>query len=91
MQKYYLIIKKDDKIKFSNYRPISILPAISKTFEKVISTQTYEYFTKQELFYKSQYWFRNEHSTEYATLEIVDRLMTEMDKNEMPINIYLDL
>ncbi len=85
------IYKKDDEIEFSNYRPISLLPAISKIFEKVISTQTYEYFTKQKLFYKSQYGFRNEHSTEYAALEIVDRLMTEMDRNETPINIYLDL
>ncbi len=84
------IYKKDDETEFSNYRPISLLPAISNIFEKVISTQTYKYFTKQKLFYKSQYGFRNEHSTEYATLEIVDRLMTEMDKNETLINIYLD-
>ncbi len=41
--------------------------------------------------YKSQYGFRQEHSTEYATLEIIDRIMIEMDKNETPINIYLDL
>ncbi len=45
----------------------------------------------QKLFYKSQYGFRNEHSTEYAALEIIDRLMTQMDKKETPINIYLDL
>ncbi len=85
------IYKKDDETEFSNYRPISLLPTISKIFEKVISTQTYEYFTKQKLFYKSQYGFRNEHSTEYAALQIVDRLMTEMYKNETPIIIYLDL
>ncbi len=28
--------------------------------------ETHEYFTKQKLFKKSQYGFRNEHSTEYA-------------------------
>ncbi len=56
-----------------------------------MSTQTYEYFTKKNLFYKSQYGFRNEHTTEYAALEIVDRLMTEMDRNQKPINIYLEL
>ncbi len=85
------IYKKDDEMEFSNYRPISLLPAISKIFEKVIFNQTYEYFTKQKFFYKSQNGFRNEHSTEYATLEIIDRIMIEMDKNETPINIYLDL
>ncbi len=34
------IYKKDDEIQFSNYRPISLPPAISKIFENVISTQT---------------------------------------------------
>ncbi len=48
------IYKKYDETEFSNYRPIS-LPAISKIFETAISTQTYEYFTTQKLFYKSQY------------------------------------
>ncbi len=48
-------------------------------------------FEKKKLLYHSQYGFRNEHSTEFATLEVVDRLMTEMDKNVTPINIYLNL
>ncbi len=44
-------------MEFSNYRPISLLPVISKIFENVIFNQTYEYFTKQKLCYKSQYGF----------------------------------
>ncbi len=68
-----------------------MLPAISKTFEKVVFTQTYNVFLKEKLSYHSQYGFRNEHLTEFAAMEIVDRIMTEMDKNETPINIYLDL
>ena len=31
------------------------------------------------------------HSTEYAALELFDRTITQMDKDELPINIYLDL
>ena len=31
------------------------------------------------------------HSTEYAVLEVVDIIITEMDKGKTPINIYLDL
>ena len=37
-----------------NYRPISLLLAISKVFEKVIFTQLYTYFTWNNLFYKTQ-------------------------------------
>ena len=31
------------------------------------------------------------HSTEYAALELIDRIITQLDKDEIPINIYLDL
>ena len=31
------------------------------------------------------------HSTEYAALELTDRIITQIDNNELPINIYLDL
>ena len=41
--------------------------------------------------YDSQYGFRKEHSTEFATLELIDRILTRMDNKEIPINIYLDL
>ncbi len=74
---------------FSNYRPISLLPVISKILEKVISSQTYDFFQKEKHFYGSQYGFRNKHSTEFATLEIVNRLLTDMDNGETPINIFL--
>ncbi len=76
---------------FTNYRPISLLPAISKIFEKVIFKQLYEFFTQNKLFYNSQYGFRTEHLRECAVLDAIDRILVEIDKNDIPINIYLDL
>ncbi len=38
------IYKKDDDNLFTNYRPISLLPAISEVFEKVIFQQVYAFF-----------------------------------------------
>ena len=85
------LFKKGDNTIFDNYRPISILPAISKVFERVIFDQLHEYFHNRELYYSSQYGFREKHSTELATLEIIDRIIQEMDKHLTPINIYIDL
>ena len=85
------LYKKGDNRLLSNYRPISLLPSFSKIFEKVIYQQTYSYFQTNNLLYSSQYGFRSGHSTEYAGLEIVDRIIQGLDKNEIPINIYLDL
>ena len=85
------IYKKEDDTMFSNYRPISLLPSISKIFEKVILEQLTTYLNKNNLIHKHQYGFRKNHSTEYASLHIVDYLNYEMDKNRTPTNIYLDL
>ena len=85
------IYKKEDDTMFSNYRPISLLPSISKIFEKVIMEQLTTYLNKNNLIHKHQYGFRKNHSTEYASLHIVDYLNYEMDKNRTPTNIYLDL
>ena len=38
-----------------------------------------------------QHGFRQKHSAEYAALELIDRIIIQLDKDEIPINIYLDL
>ena len=83
--------KDSDPHDFGNYRPISLLPTISKIFEKVAHKQLYDYMTKHNLFNNSQYGFRANHSTEYATTEFVDRAMQEIDQGKIPISILLDL
>ena len=85
------LYKKGDDSIFDNYRPISILPSISKVFERTMFNQLHEYFDTSKLYYSSQYGFRDKHSTELAALELVDRITHEMDNNAIPINIYLDL
>ena len=85
------IFKKDDDTKFSNYRPISILPTISKVFERVIFEQLYNYLNSLNLFYHRQYGFRENHSTELAALELIDRIIQYLDKGETPISVFLDL
>ena len=46
---------------------------------------------KNGLFYGSQYGFRKRHSTEFAALELVDKLLNMMDKGQVPLGIFLDL
>ena len=85
------VFKKDDPHIPDNYRPISLLPSISKVFEKVAYIQVYDYLTRNNLLYKSQYGFRKLHSTELAALEITDNIFTNLDKNKLPLAIFLDL
>ena len=85
------IYKKQEKFMLQNYRPISILPSVSKVFEKLMHCQISKYFNDSQLHFPGQYGFRSFHSTELAVLEIVERVITQMDKKMIPINIYLDL
>ena len=85
------LFKKGNFHHFDNYRPISLLPSISKVIERIVYDQLYEYFNKNKLVYDSQYGFRQLHSTELAALEITDRLTQNIDEGKVSITIYLDL
>ena len=83
--------KKGNAALLSNYRPISLLPTISKIFERVICNQLYTYFNDNELISEQQYGFRTRHSTELAAVKLVDYITKSMDNSKTPINIYIDL
>ena len=85
------IYKKDDPHLVENYRPISILPSVSKIFEKIVFQQLSNYFVDNNYLCHHQYGFRKKHSTEHAILEAVDRIGTELDIGNISIAIFLDL
>ena len=49
------------------------------------------YFLQNNLFSKSQYGFRSQHSTKHAILELVDKISLALDDGNTPIAFYLDL
>ena len=53
------ILKKGDCSLISNYRPILLLPTISKIFKRVIYDQMYEYFNNFNIVAVQQHGFRN--------------------------------
>ena len=73
------IFKKRDCSLMSNYRPISLLPTISKIFERVIHDQMFEYFNNL-LIAEQQYGFQKNHSTEYAAIKLIDHVSKQMEK-----------
>ena len=85
------IYKKAEQNLFSNYRPISILPAFSKIFEKCVHNQLYQYFIDNKLLCSSQYGFQKNCSTEMAVVDFVEYVKEEITKKHLPIGIFLDL
>ena len=85
---------KGDKCCQNNYRPISLLPTLSKIFERVMYKQLYQYFNENKLLCEQQYGFRSQHSTELAAVKLVDYIIKEMDCNKKvktPVALFLDL
>ena len=63
LSKVIPLFKKGNSSLLVNYRPNSLLPTISKVFERVIHDQIYEYFNQFNLLSEQQYGFRKQHST----------------------------
>ncbi len=68
------LYKKGDRDRVSNYRPISLLPSLSKIMEKVMVRQIVRYYEKRNLFPSRQYGFRRNRSTGHAIMDLVGRL-----------------
>ena len=85
------IYKKGDRVFLKNDRPISLLPTISKIFERVIHDQLYDYFNSHNLLAAQQYGFRPQHSTEYTAVKLVDYTSSEMENQKIPTAVFIDL
>ena len=66
------IHKKNDKSNPSNYRPISVLPTLSKMFERHIARQMFDFLSKYNLLHHEQSGFRQFHSCQTALTELTD-------------------
>ena len=75
----------------SHYRPISILPTVSKIFEKIIYVRVSNILNKNELLTNFQNGFRNNASTELAVSAIHESFLENMDKGKTTRAVFLDL
>ena len=82
------VYEKGNNKLIDNYRPISLLPTISRIFETAIYSQLYEYIEHYHIINGFQYGFRKAHSTVYTDTEVIHRLTYKLDKNQILLNIY---
>ena len=66
------LFKKLDRLSKNNYRPVSILPTLSKLYEKILYIQIYNYF--DNIFSKYICGFRKGHSTQHCLLFMLENL-----------------
>lgn len=87
------IFKKGNVQNLNNYRPISLLPVISKLLERIVYNQLTRFITDNNTLYKHQYGFRKKHSTAHPILQLIKSITTLNDKpsKDLTIATFLDL
>ena len=85
------IYKKGSKSDPANYRPISLLPLISKVIEKVIHDQMQNYLDKNKILYPYQSGFRSKYSTNSALTYLTNFVSEGFDKGIYTGMILIDL
>ena len=74
----------------SNYRPVSVLPMMSKIFERVVFNQLIDFLDKYNLLNPSQYGFRAGKSTSLAVMDHLQYVYENLDSGNIVASIFLD-
>ena len=85
------IHKSGDIEEPTNFRPINLLPILSKIWEKVISTQLTKCLENNYLLNESKYAYRNNSSTEQALVNVMEQFYKSIDKGKISLLVFLDL
>ena len=83
------VFKKDDKSDKSNYRPISIVPNLSKVYERIMQNQIYPYLNK--IFSKYQCGFGKGFSAQHCLIAMIEKLSQSLDSGRQAAAVLTDL
>ena len=84
-------MQRREKTEKSNYRPISVLPVISRLFEKIVYDQLYQHMEKNNLFSSDQSGFLRLHSTLTCLLKNTDDWYSGLDLGQLVGLVFIDL
>ena len=85
------IFKAGDNTSCDNYRPISLLSAISKVLEKIVARSLVNHLEENNLIYENQYGFLKNRSTVHNILQLTNKIAKELNERKFVIGVFLDL
>ena len=85
------VFKKDSKLDYSNYRPISLLSNIEKILEKLMYKWLYTFLNNNNIIYNLQFGFRQRYSTSHALINITENIRKVLDDENIGCGVFVDL
>lgn len=85
------IFKRGDKSDIGNYRPVSLLPSISKIYERVMHNRLVEHLINNNLFDKQQHGFQKGKSVTSALLDFTETIIDSIDGGNKVVGVFMDL
>ena len=86
-----VLFQQGDGTNMDNYRPISVLPTVSKVIERATDTQLYAFLESHQLPVENQFGFRRGRSTPLALTQLTDEMRANMDNGLVNGVTILDL
>ena len=76
------LLKNDNKMYVNNYRPVSVLPLLSKILERLMYNRILAFINKHDILYRYQFGFRHHYSNKLALITLVDKITESLQKGE---------
>ncbi|XP_020296234.1 uncharacterized protein LOC109861131 [Pseudomyrmex gracilis] len=73
-----------------HYRPIAILPTISKALERIVSDQIIKYLTENNLLDPYQFAYRKNSSTQTCVIRMLEDIRYAADNRKVTVSIFFD-
>ena len=77
-------------MKNSDFRPVSVLPILSKVYERLVLSQLVEHIESSTLYKETMSGFRKGHSTAVVLLKLKDDILKAMKKGEITLALFTD-
>ena len=85
------LYKGRSNVEIGNYRPVSLLPVISKVLEKIVNSRLIKFLTKNKVLFEGQYGFRRRRSTSDAILDLTGNILDGFNKGMFTLGLFLDM
>jgi hypothetical protein len=83
--------KSGNKDRMDSYKPVSILPSLSKIFEKLILHRLIQHFNDHHIVANEQFGFRQNYSTDKAIFHLLNQILNALNTKKIVGGLFCHL